>query len=64
MKKKEGWNYLVVKKPSYIIMTNNINTSWRFLLFELPHSFRTENKLKFHEKVCKNKDFCGIVMRS
>ena len=27
-------------------------------------SFRTENKLKSHEKVCKNKDFCGIVMPS
>ena len=26
------------------------------------HSFRTENKLKSHEKACKNKDFCGIVM--
>ena len=29
-----------------------------------PHSFRTENKLKSHEKICKNKDFCGIVMPS
>ena len=29
-----------------------------------PHSFRTENKLKSHEKVCKYKDFCGIVMPS
>ena len=28
------------------------------------HSFRTENKLKPHEKVCKNKGFCGIVMPS
>ena len=28
------------------------------------HSFRTENKLKSHKKVCKNKDFCGIVMPS
>ena len=28
------------------------------------HSFRTENKLKTHEKVCKNKDFCRIVMPS
>ena len=26
------------------------------------HSLRTENKVKFHEKVCKNKDFSGIVM--
>ena len=28
------------------------------------HSFRRENKLKSHEKVCKNKDFCGILMPS
>ena len=28
------------------------------------HSFRTENKLMSHEKLCKNKDFCGIVMPS
>ena len=27
-------------------------------------SFRTENRLESHEKVCKNKDFCGIVMPS
>ena len=26
------------------------------------HFFRTENKLEPHENVCKNKDFCGIVM--
>ena len=26
--------------------------------------FRTENKLKSHEKVCQNKDFCGVVMLS
>ena len=26
--------------------------------------FRTENKLKSHEKVCKNKGFCGILMPS
>ena len=26
------------------------------------HSFRTENKLKSHGKLCKNKDFCGTVM--
>ena len=26
------------------------------------HSFKTENKLKPHENICKNKDFCGIAM--
>ena len=25
-------------------------------------SFRTENKLKSHENVCKNKGFCGSIM--
>ena len=28
------------------------------------HSFRTENKLRSCEKICKNKDFCGIVLPS
>ena len=28
------------------------------------HSCRTENKLKYHKKLCKNKDFCDIVMPS
>ena len=28
------------------------------------HCFRTENKLRSHEEVCKNKDFCGIAMSS
>ena len=46
---KEDWHYLAVKK-----------------LYPLLHgiTFKTENKLKSHEKVCKNKDFCGIVMPS
>ena len=28
------------------------------------HSLRTENKLKTHQKIYKNKDFCGAVMPS
>ena len=28
------------------------------------HSFRTRNKLKSHEKVCRTNDFCGILMLS
>ena len=28
------------------------------------HSFRTENKFKFHKKVCQSKDFWGIVIPS
>ena len=28
------------------------------------HSFRTEKKCEPHKKVCKNKDFCKVVMPS
>ena len=35
-----------------------------FYCLQCLHSFRTENKLRCHEKVCKSKDFCGIVMPS
>ena len=28
------------------------------------HSFRVKNKLQSYEKVCKNTDFCNIVMTS
>ena len=51
------------QKTIYIIKRNNIKPSWWFLLLELS-SFWTENKLKSHEKVWKNKDSCGIVTTS
>ena len=28
------------------------------------HSFRTKTKLESHKKVCKNKDFCNVVIPS
>ena len=28
------------------------------------HFFRTKNKVESHEKVCKNKYFCGIMLSS
>ena len=28
------------------------------------HSFRINNKFKSHEKVCKNKDFCWVLLPS
>ena len=35
-----------------------------FYCLKFSQSFRTENKLKCQEKVCKNKDFCLIVLPS
>ena len=52
------------KKIICIITQNNLKNKNDFYCLNCLHSFRTENKLKSHEKVCKNKDFCGIVMPS
>ena len=46
-----------------IITQKNFNkNNGDFYCLNCVHSFRTENILKSPEKVCKNKDFCGIVM--
>ena len=52
------------KKAIYIIQRNNIKRHDDFYWLNCLNSFRTENKLKFNEKVCENKDFYGIVMPS
>ena len=66
----EGWHYLAVKKTICITKRNSSKHEGDFYCLSCLHSFRTENKLKSHKKVCKNKDekwcknkdFCGIVM--
>ena len=62
--KKEGWHYLAVKIPSTLLREITLKHHGDFYCLNCLHSFRTENKLKSHEKVCKNKDFCRIVMTS
>ena len=60
---KEVWHYLAVKKLSTFLRGITSKHHGDFCLSCL-HSFRTENKLKSYEKICKNKDFCRIVMSS
>ena len=54
---KEGWHYLAVKKK-------NSKHKGDFCCLNCLNFFRTENQLKSHKIVHKNKDFCGIVMPS
>ena len=61
---KEGWHYLAVKNLSELLTGITSKLHGCFHCLNYFHSFRTENKFKSHEKVCKNKDFCGIVMPS
>ena len=58
----EVWHYIAVKKLSTLLRGITSKHHGDFYPLNCLHSFRTENKLKSHEKVCKNKDFCGIVM--
>ena len=61
---KEGWHYLALKK--LLALLHGITSKHKddFYCLNRLHSFKTENRLKSHEKVCKNKDFFGIVMLS
>ena len=62
--KKESWHYLAVKELSILLREITSKHHGNFHCLNCLYSFRTKNKLKYHEKVCKNKDFCGIVMSS
>ena len=55
------WHYLIVTKLSTLsrgVTTDKEN----FYCLNCLHSFRVEIKVKQHEKVCKNYDFCDAVM--
>ena len=53
------WYYLAVK--NLLALLRGI-TSQHCL--SCVHSFATEKKLQSHKRVCKNKDFCNIIMSS
>ena len=61
---KKGWHYLVIKKLSALLHVITSQHKGDFYSLNCLHSFWTENILKSHEKVCKNKDFYGIVVPS
>ena len=59
-----AWHYLEVKNLPEILRGVTSKHNSDFYCLNYLHSFRTENKLKCHEKVSKNKDFCVILMPS
>ena len=61
---KKGWHYLAVKKLSVLLYETTSEHKGDCYCWNCLHSFRTKNKLKSHEKICKSKDFCGIIMPS
>ena len=61
---KQDWHYLAVKNLSVLLHGTPSKHKANFYCLNCLHSFRTEIKLKSHEKLRKNIGFCGIVMPS
>ena len=54
--KREGWHYLAVKKLSKLLRGITSKHHGDFYCFNCLHFFKTRNKLKSHEEVCKSRD--------
>ena len=60
----EGWSYLAVKELSALLRGITSKHHSDFYCLNCLHSFATESKPESHKKVCENKNFCNVVMRS
>ena len=58
----EKLHFLSVKKMGALFCQVTSQYDGDFYCLNCLHSFRTENKLKEHENVCKNHDYCYIEM--
>ena len=58
----EKWHYLAVKKLSALLRGITSNNHGDFYCLNCLHSYRTKEKLKEHEKVCSNHDYCCLEM--
>ena len=60
----KNWHYLAVKSLSRLLrgITSNHNSDYYCLNWF--HSYRTENKLNAHRKICENNKYYNIEMRS
>ena len=60
----ENWHYLAVKSISRLFRGIASNHDGDFYCLNCMHSFRTDNALKKHDRLCDNHDYCNIVMPS
>ena len=55
---KNNWHYLPVKNIPGFLRGITSNHNGDFFGLNCFHSYTTKNRLKKHEKVCKDHDFC------
>ena len=60
--KNNRWHYLAVKSLSALFRGITSSNNGDFYCLNCFHSYRTLNKLKKHERVCNNHDYCRIDM--
>ena len=58
----QKWHYLVVKNLSRLLRRITSNHKEDFYCLNCFHSYRTENKLEAHKKICENHDYCQVEM--
>ena len=56
------WHYLAVKSFPALFTGTTSNHHGDFYCLNCFHSYSTLNKLKKHERVCNNHDYCRIDM--
>ena len=57
-----NWHYLAVKSISGLSRGITSNHNGDFYCLNCFHSYTTEKKLRKHERICKEHDFCDIKM--
>ena len=58
----EKWHYLAVKSISQLLRTITSNHNGDFYCLSCFHPYTTEEKLRKHERICKDHDFCHLKM--
>ena len=56
----EKWHCLAVTNLLFLLRSANSKPNGDYYCINCLHSFRKKNKLKSHENVCKNRDYCYI----
>ena len=56
------WHYLAVKSLPALFRGTTSNHHEYFYCLNYFHSYTTHNKLKKHERVCNNHDYCRVDM--
>ena len=56
------WHYLVVKSISKLLRRITSKHNGDFVCLNCFYSYTTKNRLKKHERVCRNHDFCYLKL--